>query len=244
MWAWLLGVPLLITLAIAFAPASVLDRLMAQRTAGTIRLAESEGTVWRGNAILTGARGEPRVPVAWSLDFPPLLRGEIQLRLTRPLPGGPNGSIDISGGALSLTNLRTRLPANSLQGRMLAGGMVALGGDVMLDVPQLRWDGTVGSGMADVRWEGARLAMNALAVELGTVLLHISPEGPSFNGVLRNEGGDVKVDGTIVWSPASLVVDAQLRPTDSAPPWARVALAMLGQPDAQGAVHVSWRATP
>src|SRR5512144_1519638 len=70
------------------APATLVDTRLQQASAGTLRLAQTEGTIWHARGILTS--GGTRLPLAWNLDFWPLLGGELRLHIV-PYAGTESG---------------------------------------------------------------------------------------------------------------------------------------------------------
>ena len=58
------GLLLLVIAVAAFAPARLVDLQLAQASDGRLRLADAAGTVWRGDGIVTDARGALRLPVS------------------------------------------------------------------------------------------------------------------------------------------------------------------------------------
>ena len=69
------GAILLAAALIIEAPATLLDRRVADLTDGRIRIAAATGTVWRGAGELTLLPDGVRIPIAWRLEPMPLLRG-------------------------------------------------------------------------------------------------------------------------------------------------------------------------
>ena len=66
---------LLVVAVAALAPARLVDARLAQATDGRLRLADAAGTVWRGEGIVTDARGALRLPVTWQLSPLAVLAG-------------------------------------------------------------------------------------------------------------------------------------------------------------------------
>src|SRR5262245_16251668 len=89
----------LATLALAvatawLAPASLLDSRLADATGGVLRLANTHGTLWQGRGVVAAAN--TRIPVAWNVDFWPLLRGVVHMRVRSDTGAdSPRGTIDV-----------------------------------------------------------------------------------------------------------------------------------------------------
>lgn len=243
--AWLLCVFGLVAIAVALAPAALLDAGLAAQTHGMARLADAHGTVWRGSGTVAAADGTWRLPLAWSVHASPLLRGVVQVDLRPPREGNlPAGVITIDRSHMEWRDLRATLPAAALQTFLKTPNPVALGGEVVVESPDLRWDGSTGAGAADLHWQHASAGIDALRLDLGSVSAHVAVDGPQLTGAFDNAGGDVALFGKGTWSAHAIAVEANLRPTPNAPPWIGAALATFGTPDAQGNVHVTWRAAP
>jgi hypothetical protein len=64
------------------APASLVDRRVADLTDGRIRIAAATGTVWNGSGELALLPDGARIPIAWRLEPIRLLRGGLAGSLT------------------------------------------------------------------------------------------------------------------------------------------------------------------
>jgi Type II secretion system (T2SS), protein N len=233
---------LLIALA-ASAPATLLDRRVATTTDGALRIADTRGTVWRGEGQLTDAKGTWRVPVAWQLAPRALLAGRIEVELGASDGGlAPQGHVDASADAIAANDLRIRVPAVALASALPERTRVTPGGFVTVLATMLAWKRDRVEGNATLAWPDARIATPFGLLRLGTVNLPLSPRGSGLAGPLTASGGDLRVDGTIVADTAGLRVDATLTPSPSLPADLAQALRGLGNADANGAVRVSWRA--
>ncbi|HVO87509.1 MAG TPA: type II secretion system protein N [Casimicrobiaceae bacterium] len=232
----------LAAIAIVAAPASLLAPWIASQTQGSLRLLDAGGTVWRGRGTLQSAQSTAGVPIAWRVRSVPLLQGDWRVELTPQTPDMPHGTVQVSGDQVTLSGIKAQLPASLFQSDRSPAGAIALGGNVVLDVPRFQWSGRTLSGTGDARWERARLALGTLGLDLGTVSVHLVPAGAGVSGALRNEGGDLQLSGTLNGSPdGTLVIEGRLRPAATLPQWAVLALAAFGRPDAQGAIPFTWR---
>ncbi|MEP6677916.1 MAG: type II secretion system protein N [Betaproteobacteria bacterium] len=251
------ALPLLLLLLVAAlaacAPASLADSRLDAATAGRLRLADAAGTVWRGSGVLADATGNWRVPLAWRASPLAALRGvaeiELEPRARRAANGGvaetplmPQGRIVLNGG-LTLGDLRLALPAAALAGLLPALAAIDAGGDLALDAPALRFDGRGGDGALSLRWERARVVVNGTLVDLGTVIVRLTPRASDVSGTLANEGGVLRITGDVAWTNGQLVANAALTPIAALPPAPAQALAAIGPADANGTVRVSWRGT-
>ena len=227
---------LAVVAAVALAPASLVDALLASATTGRVRLADPAGTVWRGSGTLTGESGAWRTPIAWRASPLAALRGGVDVDLMA------QGRV-VANGGVEVRDLRVALPAVALAGALPAVPAVDLGGELTLDAPRFRYDGRSGDGALALRWEHARAVVNGTLVDLGNVVARVTPRDGGLGGTLNNEGGALRVDGNVALSNDRIVADVVLTPAPGLPPAIAQALAALGPPDANGSVHVSWRGT-
>lgn len=76
-WAWgrRLAILAIFVAAVAvLAPASLVEAPLAARTQNRVRLSESTGFWWKGRGTLALGDGSARLPIAWRMELPPLLR--------------------------------------------------------------------------------------------------------------------------------------------------------------------------
>ncbi|MCC6195888.1 MAG: type II secretion system protein N, partial [Burkholderiales bacterium] len=211
-----------------FAPATLVDQRLAQATAGKLRLADAAGTVWNGRGIVADSSGRLGIPVAWRASPTALLRGVVRIEL-QPMSGAttPTGLVELADGTVALRAAAVEASAQSVASVLPGRALPALGGTLSASAPAFAWSKGGGSGTMDVRWHGARLVVGDLVANLGNVELAIAPQGSGMNGRLASSGGDVRVDGTLSLTGASLSVDATVTPAPTAPPQLALALAAL-----------------
>ena len=248
-----LGAALLVVAAIATAPAAWLDRLLAQRTQQRIRLADSSGFWWRGHGDLTSAEGGARMPIAWRLHFAPLLRGRLAVEFERTAdPRAMTGAFEMGRDAVDARDLAFRAPAALVSAFIPASRAIAWGGDVSVQAPSLSWREGRLLGTLDARWQHAHVSGGPLAVNLGNVALAIGSTIPvadgqrstsnrTASGTLRNDGGDVAIEGTLSTRDDALEALVSLTPRATAPEAIRQALPLLGTPNGAGGVTLTWR---
>ena len=242
---WLILLVMLAAGAIAgasFAPASLADRWIASATQDRLRLADADGTLWRGRGMLSDARGAWRLPIGWKVDPSALVRGALALELEPRSDGGSaQGRVQWVSQTLDLSGVRLDLPVTGLV-RLASEALPAeLGGRLTVEAPSFRYEGRGGTGALDLRWERARLVWNGVALDLGTVSARLSPSGDALRGTLANNGGDAKIDGDLAAEGGVYAVRATITPGPTLPPDLARLVATLGTRDNNGAVHVQWR---
>ncbi len=121
---------LMLAVVVAFAPANWLAREVASRTGGHLLLADADGTVWSGSAVLAiggvgGASDRLALPgrVTWTLEFARFLAPVIHLKqdavLRQPIDVRVvDGGLEVGAGSASLPASLLRLagaPMNTLR---------------------------------------------------------------------------------------------------------------------------------
>jgi len=219
----------------ALAPATLVDARVAAVSDGAVRLADAGGTVWRGSGFLGASDGRWRVPVAWTLDLAPLMRGEAVVALGSAEASDVRGRASLSRDHVVIDSLDAALPGTML-GALDPTATLATGGEVKVRATSLNVVPGSDGGTLVADWVNARAHVGTLRIDLGTVTLRLAARSGALAGPLANMGGDVGVDGNLTLRDQR--VDAQLRltPRAAASPELRNALASLGAADAQGAV--------
>jgi hypothetical protein len=235
------GVVLLALAAVVLAPASLVDPLLAARTGGRVRLADAGGLWWRGHGVLAAADGDARMPIAWRVALLPLVARTLDLELVQNEPAMPRGHVRIARDAIDARDLRVTVPAALLPAFAPAMEAVAPAGEIDVSTTSFAWRPPQASGKIDGVWRDARLAILGIPVALGPVVATASGTGDAAQGVFDSSGGDIAVHGTWRASGDRVETATTLIPTSSTPAALRAMLPMLGQVDAQGAVHVGWQ---
>ena len=233
---------LLLAAGIVLAPAALLDRPLAERAHDRVRLVDAEGTWWRGRGTLTTEDGSQRLPIAWRVAFAPLATGNLVVQLLR---GGdvtrPSGTIRVARGVVEVQGFDLRAPAALLAGFVPALGAFTPGGEIALRAPAFAWRDGVGAGSLDAKWGRARLRVGGLPVDLGTVSLSAASATHGVAGSVRNDGGDLRITGTVGAQSGVVELALLLTPTAGASDVVRGLLPLLGAPDGSGGVRLTWR---
>ena len=238
-----LGLAVLLVAVIGFAPATWLDRALAARTQDRLRLFDAEGRWWDGRGFVATADGAARVGVAWRLNFAALLRGRLSVWLDRGSDDAlPTGAITARDGGIELRDLQLRVPARIVAAFAPPLQNLALGGDLFVQTSAFAWENAGLSGTLAAQWRRARVVAGEAIVDLGTVALTTNPpRGGRLAGTIRNDGGDVAIDGSLAVDAGAIDVAMRLVPGPNASDALRQALPMLGVPDGSGGLSVTWR---
>src|SRR5262249_48970118 len=146
---------------IAFAPASLVDSVLSERTRGGLRMADASGTLLHGRGVVSDQRGVLRVPVAWRVSLAQLFRGNLGIALEPEDDARrPRGIVARRDGGWVVTGLDLRLSAASL-GAVLPALAPKLGGELAISAPAFRYQDRLGEGRIDVVWSSASVALPA-----------------------------------------------------------------------------------
>jgi hypothetical protein len=244
--AVLLALALLIT-----APATLVDNRLDTLSAGSLRLANANGTLWNGTGELRLVPGAIAVPVVWHVDGWHLLLGELRGTLSGSDNATP-ASFLVSPSESSVRNVTLTLPADAVLHAFGAPvSLVTAGGDIGLRIGELSRRGDRIDGQVALRWDKATLQTGVVGlrpaprVALGDVRFDAMGHGSEITGMLANSGGDVEITGTVSASVGGAArVNALVRPragidAESANAIGS-ALAAVGQPDATGGYRITW----
>jgi len=240
------AVALLIAIALLWlAPATLVATRIDRATAGTVTLADAEGTIWDGRGSLVA--GGIAVPAAWTLDPWPLVRGELRVTVA-PIGGepkaGPRGEITIGEERTALRNVDVTVPAAWLAGA--AGSRLPWrpAGNVAVAIRALDWSPPRSQGEVRVAWRDAQVAgaSDGAAIDLGTITTAITASGDRLAGPITNEGGNVAVRGDVAARVGvDVAITATLTPRRADDAALVRTLAAIGTPDGDG-WRIGWRA--
>ena len=237
-----LGIGVLAIAAIALAPATIVDAIIAGNTAQHVRLSEATGLWWHGRGTLV-IEESTRVPLAWRVSLRRLLQNALVIDLI-DVDRAPIGTITANEGKLDVRELRAPVPATLLAAFDRSRVPIVMGGAITLDVPQLTMHGAMPSGNLRATWNRARIVVGDVVVNLGLVSLAAVPSDGGLSGTLQNTGGDVVLTGTLTSRNGQNDVALRIRPTAATPESVRAMLPLLGSPDSAGGVQVTWSHRP
>jgi Type II secretion system (T2SS), protein N len=229
------------------APATLVDSRLARLTGGGVRLAETEGTVWRASGVLVA--GTARIPVAWRLEAWPLLRGELRVHLlpdATPVTGAPRADIAIAADRVELRNVDATFSAALLGTFGRPGNAWVPGGDLHLSATAINWTPPSSDGEARLEWRRATVGAvgGPGSLDVGDVSLVLRAEGDRLFGPVFNVGGELAVRGEITYrSTEGTDVSLLLTPRQTDNSNLVQLLSVVGAPEA-GGWRVRWRQPP
>lgn len=186
---------------VVLAPATLIDAGLRRATAGRLRLAQAQGTLWSGSGVLeirstNGASGVGK-DLSWVVQPRALLHAQLDyaVNLDRAKRSFP---VHISVRGIELSNVDFSLPASALG--VAVARMAPLGprGDMDFHIANFsRADGTLAMN-AVVTWKDASSALTTVA-PLGTYQLRVKSAGQLLNATLRTSNGPLQLDGVGSW---------------------------------------------
>jgi hypothetical protein len=241
----------LVLLAIAFAvlaPASLLSSRVATATGGTLAMRGVEGSVWNGRGVLEGAGAQ--LPLAWTFDATPLLRGEVRAQIASfdGRPPGPRADIVATRDKVMVRNVDAVLPAALIMGalgnNLMKSVGLAAGGDLAVSSPSFDWTPATMDGSVRVVWRAARLTLPGLSpLDLGDVTATLVGSGPQLAGPVTNEGGDLGVQGDVsLRTDRNVAVTMTLTPRRAGDAALTRILSTVGTPAGDG-WRIAWQST-
>jgi hypothetical protein len=253
MRAWLVigaGATLLAAALIIEAPASLLDRRVADLTDGRIRITAASGTVWRGAGELTLLPDSVSIPIAWRLEPMPLLRGGLAGSLTAGDANRP-ATFTVEQEDFIVHDFAIALPATSvLRTAGVPDALTNASGTLTLDAADLARRGDRLEARVNLRWTNAALAapLTGTRIALGDVRLAADGSGSEIPATLSNSGGEVDIAGSLLFSTRGTPqIDARIKPRPGLPAdrseAINTALSSIGRADGAGGYRVVWPLT-
>lgn len=190
---------------IATAPASLIDERLAQASAGGLRLAEADGTLWSGSGQIeildANRRSAIAKSIAWRIRPAYLLRGKLHYEVTldQALRSFP---LTISPSGIELADAEINLPAAALGLGLPKLAALGLTGDMLLRVTRLALGRGTLQGNATLQWHGAGSAFTRIS-PLGDYELRLEGSGAGAKALLRTLQGPLQLDGQGSWTSGS-----------------------------------------
>jgi len=236
-------VALAVAIAAAWlAPAALLDARIARATDGVLRLADAGGTLRHGHGNMIA--GATRIPIAWDVEFRPLLRGVLRVRLVSGTGAAtPRATIAVGTNTFTFHDVDVTLPAEAFAATLARTAVGSVAGEIQLKAEDIEWAPDSSRGEARIIWRAARIAFagSTEPLDLGDVQTEATANGSVLSGPLRNEGGDLALRGE--WTMRvhdSLQLALHVTPRRPGPSDLERTLSAIGTADASG-WRIDWR---
>jgi general secretion pathway protein N len=197
----------IVVLALALvllAPATWLDRALATRSAGQLRLLEARGGLWHGAGRLQwrSPAGVPIAswPVQWRVRPLPSLRPVLALVLQLD---ARDVAVELGVGTLTAAPFELALPAEALVALWPHTAALALAGRPRLQVQALAHERGGWRVQASIDWPEAR-SRHLPGIVLGDYRIEVDAHGGSARARLVTRGGDLELAGEAAWREARL----------------------------------------
>lgn len=161
------------------------------------------GTLWRGRAGRMKVADQNFERVTWKIRVLPLLFGKVNVDFSFDGAGRSGRGLISLGlmGGVSLKNVKATVPVADVD-HYLDLKPVQLSGMFDLDLRRATIeDKKLSSAEGVLLWQNARV-VSPMTQELGGFVLTLSPGENGIEGQLKDDGGDVEVDGVVQLSPS------------------------------------------
>jgi general secretion pathway protein N len=195
----------LIASLIVLAPATLIDARLALISAGRLRLAEAQGSLWAGEGWIEirDADGKAGVAkrIAWRVLPRSFLRGrlvaEVELdQAVKPFP------VTLSLSRIEILDAGITLPAAALGLGMPKLAPFRLTGDMLVKIPRLSLERGRMDGDATLQWRAAGSALTPIS-PLGDYQVQFKAAGRAMQAALSTLEGPLQLDGKGAWSNGS-----------------------------------------
>ncbi|MGI9292208.1 MAG: type II secretion system protein N, partial [Gammaproteobacteria bacterium] len=200
----------------------------------------AEGTVWNGRVRIINAGGQQLRNTEWNIALSRMLIGQLGIDFKTRWSGGFAEGFAATGitGKLVFKNTMASMDIGMLSQMM---NIPQLGGQASLNLSEAvivnNWPSTL-NGELEIRNLTSSLIGSGSAELLGNVAVSfdgVTDEDGSLNGMLRDTGGPLELNGTLSLSPPSnYVVDAGVKARPQAGKNLQNSLQFIGQRDPDG----------
>jgi general secretion pathway protein N len=199
---WAAALAIYGALLIALAPATLLDAVLRDASAGRLRLAAARGTLWAGSGQITlidGARSSGlSQQIGWRFMPVALLRGYLSCELQ--LDGGrPPLTVMVYADRVELAPAEFSMPAAWLGSAIPKLAPLGLGGELQARVAGLVIRAGSVRGNATLRWRAAS-SLHAPVSPLGDYELVLADSANAVSARLRTLEGPLQLQGGGTWA--------------------------------------------
>ena len=186
----------------ASAPATLIDSRLDQASAGGLRLALADGTLWSGTGQIeirdTNRRSAIAKHIAWRIRPAYLLLGKLRYEVA--LDNAPRRfPVTISLSQIEIEDADINLPAAALGLGIPKLAALGLTGDMLLHVPRLAFSRGAVRGNATLQWHDAGSAFTRVS-PLGDYELRLEADGAAVQASLRTLQGPLQLEGHGAWT--------------------------------------------
>jgi general secretion pathway protein N len=183
---------------LATLPAAVVAPRVAAATAGRVTLQDAAGTAWNGSArVAISGRGFAATldEVRWRFQPARLLSGRLAFALDARL-GGLRGEAEVSRSPMAwrADGLRAMGDASAIATLVPLAAAWSPAGEILLEAPQVEWDGERATGAATLEWRDAASSLSPVR-PLGTWRAQAAAEGASVKLSLATVKGPLRLAG-------------------------------------------------
>lgn len=177
------------------------------------------GTLWNGRAYAVSFEGIRLKKTEWSFNVWKLFIGSVAIDIRSKFSDN-DVSAEIGTSFLGryfVDNLSAKITAQELA-QIAQIPLVQLDGEISLDIDHAQWKlGELPLATGEIKWTGATVTVTDTA-SLGNISILLSEsEQKLLNAEIKNQGGDIKINGTAELIPeADYSVDIKLSPTATA----------------------------
>ncbi len=186
----------------ACAPATIVDAMLDQWSAGRVRLASADGLAWRGHGRLELHDGPSRVlvrkDISWSFPMASLLEGR-PATLIR-IEGGPPVLVRFTRDSLVIADAELDLPPSSVALALPQLAAARMSGALTAAIGRLECSRMQCRGEASIKWLHAGADVSPIA-PLGDYEARASFDGRAGQATVGTLEGALAVAGAAAWQP-------------------------------------------
>jgi len=230
-------------LLIATIPAKPVTDMISDMSNDNVALSIQgvSGTVWNGSAYLISINNLQFKKTRWSFNLWQLLTGKIAIDINSHfLKNDISAELGTTFTGRFFTNdLSTKIPARDVT-RLANIPLAQLDGMININIEHAQWkQGELPLATGEIKWINASVTV-ADTASLGNLSIVLSEsEQQSLHAEIRNQGGDIKINGTAELLPeknytVDIKLDIKLLPTATANNNIRQSLGFFAQKQASG----------
>jgi general secretion pathway protein N len=203
MWATLCLMGVLFAY-LAMLPSTWLDALLQRASQGSLTVAGTTGTLWRGEgslqALLPSGEAVTLAPAAWSIALGELVALRLHVTVSSTQNGKPILDVTLTPGETRIHEAKLDLPAALLGVLSPTLRAATLSGQLALQADDVHLDAGHASGKARAVWRSAGSGLSRVR-PLGSYQLDLTGQGSGLDFRLSTLSGPLVLGGTGHWQP-------------------------------------------